>query len=72
MTNDKKNDQFEALMIKTLKENLCPSKDVYRYASVALDQLFINDVYQTQDGTRYYFEIPGHHCWHKRPIIVKL
>jgi len=72
MTNDKKNDQFESLLIQTLKENLCSSKDVYTYANVTLDQLFINDVYQTQDGTRYYFEIPGHHCWHKRPIIVKL
>ena len=72
MTNDKKNDQFESLLIQTLKENLCSSKDVYQYASVALDQLFVNDGYESEDGTRYYFEIPGQDCWHKRPIIVKL
>ena len=72
MTNDEKNDQFEALMIQTLKENLCLSKDVYKYANVTLDQLFINDVYESKDGTRYYFEIPGQDCWHKCPVIVKL
>ena len=71
MTNDEKNDQFEALMIQTLKENLCHTKDVYRYANVTLDQLFINDGYES-DGKKYYFEIPAHHCWHKRPVIVKL
>ena len=72
MTNDEKNDRFESLLIQKLKENLNPSKDVYQYASVALDQLFINDGYESKDGTRYYFEIPAKDTWHKRPIIVKL
>jgi len=72
MTNDEQNDQFEALMIQTMKENLCLSKDVYKYANVTLDQLFVNDGYESKDGTRYYFEIPAKDTWHKRPIIVKL
>ena len=72
MNNDQKNDQFEALMIQNLKENLCLSKDVYQYANVTLDQLFINDVYESKDGTKYYFEIPKNDTWHKRTVIVKL
>ena len=72
MTNDQKNVQFEALMMQKLKEHLCPSKDVYQYANVTFVQLFINDGYESKDGTKYYFEIPGHHCWHKHPVIVKL
>ena len=72
MTNDEKNVQFEALMMQKLKEHLCPSKDVYQYANITFVQLFVNDGYESKDGTKYYFEIPGHHCWHKHPVIVKL
>ena len=71
MTSDQENDRFESLLIQKLKENLNPSKNVYRYANVTLDKLFVNDGYES-DGTKYYFEIPAKDTWHKCPVIVKL
>jgi hypothetical protein len=70
--SDLKNDAFERLLIEAFKNNLHSSKDIYSYANVTLDSLFINDRYESSDGTCYYFEIPACDTWHKRSVVVKL
>ena len=66
------NKEFECAILKACKENLKDADNAETYAKMTLDELWDGSNYSDSNGTLNYFEIPGAHTHHGRPVVVSV